>query len=158
MKSRVANAAELLDAVERVCEGGSVIDTELVREMLGARHRTDRLAELTPREREVLALMAEGRSNRGIAQALWISEGAVEKHVRHILRSLIFRARATITAGSSPSSPFSKPADLQQRSIACLPSASFEINPTRRTRPTSSAMSSSSYAETIMTRSVGSVR
>ena len=56
--------------------------------MLGARHRTDRLAELTPREREVLALMAEGRSNSGIAHALWISEGAVEKHVRHILAKL----------------------------------------------------------------------
>jgi DNA-binding NarL/FixJ family response regulator len=67
LKSRVANAAALLDAVERVCEGGSVIETELVREMLGARHQADRLAELTPRERDVLALMAEGRSNRGIA-------------------------------------------------------------------------------------------
>jgi DNA-binding NarL/FixJ family response regulator len=88
LKSRVANAAGLLDAVERVCEGGSVIETELVREMLGARHRADRLAVLTPREREVLALMAEGRSNRGVAQMLWISEGAVEKHVRHILAKL----------------------------------------------------------------------
>jgi DNA-binding NarL/FixJ family response regulator len=88
LKSRVANAADLLDAVERLCEGGSVIDTGLVREMLGARHRTDRLAELTPREREVLALMAEGRSNRGIAQTLWISDGAVEKHIRHILAKL----------------------------------------------------------------------
>ncbi len=88
LKSSVARATDLVDAVERVSEGGSVIDTALVREMLGRQHRTDPLAELTPREREVLALMAEGRSNRGIAHALWISEGAVEKHVRHILAKL----------------------------------------------------------------------
>ena len=88
LKSRVAKTADLLDAVERVCEGGSVIDAALVREMLGAQRRTDPLAELTPREREVLALMAEGRSNRGIAHALWVTEGAVEKHVRHILAKL----------------------------------------------------------------------
>jgi DNA-binding NarL/FixJ family response regulator len=88
LKSRVAKATDLLEAVERVAEGGSVIDAALVREVLGARHRTDRLAELTPREREVLTLMAEGRSNSGIAGSLWISEGAVEKHVRHILAKL----------------------------------------------------------------------
>ncbi len=88
LKSRVARAADLLEAVERISDGGSVIDTALVREMLDARHRTDRLAELTPREREVLALMAEGRSNSGIAHTLWVSEGAVEKHVRHILAKL----------------------------------------------------------------------
>jgi DNA-binding NarL/FixJ family response regulator len=88
LKSRVAKAADLLEAVDRVAEGGSVIDAALVREVLGARHRTDRLAELTPREREVLTLMAEGRSNSGIAEALWVSEGAVEKHVRHILAKL----------------------------------------------------------------------
>ncbi len=88
LKSRVTKAADLLEAVERVSDGGSVIDAELVREMLAARHRTDPLAELTPREREVLALMAEGRSNSGIAHALWVSEGAVEKHVKHILAKL----------------------------------------------------------------------
>jgi DNA-binding NarL/FixJ family response regulator len=88
LKSRVAKASDLLDAVERVADGGSVIDAALVREVLGARHRTDRLAELTPREREVLTLMAEGQSNSGIAGALWVSEGAVEKHVRHILAKL----------------------------------------------------------------------
>lgn len=88
LKSSVARPADLLDAIDRVSEGGSVIDTALVREMFGARRRTDRLAELTPREREVLEHMAEGRSNRGIAQALWISDGAVEKHVRHILAKL----------------------------------------------------------------------
>ncbi len=88
LKSRVAKATDLLEAVERVAEGGSIIDAALVREVLGARHQTDRLAELTPREREVLALMAEGRSNSGIAGALFVSEGAVEKHVRHILAKL----------------------------------------------------------------------
>ncbi len=88
LKSSIAKATDLLDAVERVAEGGSVIDAALVREVIGARHRTDRLAELTPREREVLTLMAEGRSNSGIAGALWVSEGAVEKHVRHILAKL----------------------------------------------------------------------
>ena len=88
LKSRVAKATDLLEAVERISDGGSVIDAALVREMLGARHRTDRLAELTPREREVLALMAEGRSNSGIAHTLWVTEGAVEKHVRHILAKL----------------------------------------------------------------------
>jgi serine/threonine-protein kinase PknK len=88
LKSRVAKASDLLEGVERICDGGSVIDAALVREMLGARHRTDRLADLTPREHEVLALMAEGRSNSGIARTLWISEGAVEKHVRHILAKL----------------------------------------------------------------------
>jgi DNA-binding NarL/FixJ family response regulator len=88
LKTRVAKAADLLEAVERVGDGGSVIDPALVREMLGARHRNDPLGELTPREREVLALMAEGRSNSGIAHTLWVSEGAVEKHVRHILAKL----------------------------------------------------------------------
>jgi DNA-binding NarL/FixJ family response regulator len=88
LKSRVAKGSDLLDAVERVGDGGSVIDAALVREMFGARRRTDRLAELTPREREVLALMAEGRSNGGIAKELVITEGAVEKHVRHILAKL----------------------------------------------------------------------
>src|SRR5579862_5000437 len=88
LKSRVAKAADLLEAVERISDGGSVIDAALVREMLGARHRTDRLAVLTPREREVLALMAEGRSNSGIANTLWVSDGAVEKHVKHILAKL----------------------------------------------------------------------
>ena len=88
LKSRVASGEELLDAVERVASGGSVIDPGLVREMLNARRRADPLADLTPREREVLALMAEGRSNFGIAQTLWVTEGAVEKHVKHILSKL----------------------------------------------------------------------
>jgi DNA-binding NarL/FixJ family response regulator len=88
LKSRVMNAADFLDALERVARGGLVIDPALVQELVAQRRRDDPLAELTPREREVLALMAEGRSNSGIAQRLWITEGAVEKHVRSILAKL----------------------------------------------------------------------
>jgi DNA-binding NarL/FixJ family response regulator len=87
LKDRVMNAADLLDAVERVARGGSVLDPALVGELVRQR-RNDPLADLTSREREVLALMAEGRSNSGIAQRLWITEGAVEKHVRSILTKL----------------------------------------------------------------------
>jgi serine/threonine-protein kinase PknK len=81
-------AADFLDAVERIARGGSVVDPSLVKALVGAGRRDDPLAELTPREREVLALMAEGRSNNGIAQRLYITEGAVEKHVRSILMKL----------------------------------------------------------------------
>jgi serine/threonine-protein kinase PknK len=88
LKSRVMNAADLIDALERITRGGSVVDPALIQELVAARRRNDPLAELTPREREVLALMAEGRSNNGIAQRLFITEGAVEKHVRSILGKL----------------------------------------------------------------------
>jgi DNA-binding NarL/FixJ family response regulator len=88
LKSRVMDAADFVDAVERILRGGSVVDPALIQELLGARRRDDPLAELTPRELEVLALMAEGRSNNGIAHRLYITEGAVEKHVRSILRKL----------------------------------------------------------------------
>ena len=88
LKSSVMKAADFLDAVERIMRGGSVLDASLVRELVGAARRDDPLAELTPREREVLALMAEGRSNNGIAHRLYITEGAVEKHVRSILIKL----------------------------------------------------------------------
>jgi DNA-binding NarL/FixJ family response regulator len=88
LKSRVMNAADFVDALERVARGGLVIDPALVQELVAQRRRDDPLAELTPREREVLALMAEGRSNSGIAHRLWITEGAVEKHVRSILAKL----------------------------------------------------------------------
>jgi DNA-binding NarL/FixJ family response regulator len=88
LKSRVMKAADFLDAVERIVGGGSVVDPALVKELVGAGRRDDPLAELTPREREVLGLMAEGRSNNGIAQRLYITEGAVEKHVRSILMKL----------------------------------------------------------------------
>ncbi len=88
LKSRVMNTAQLLDALERISSGGSVFDPALVQELVAQRHRSDPLQELTPREREVLALMAEGRSNNGIAGRLFITEGAVEKHVRSILAKL----------------------------------------------------------------------
>jgi serine/threonine-protein kinase PknK len=88
LKSRVMRAADFLDAVERVANGGSVVDPSLIKALVGAGRRDDRLAELTAREREVLALMAEGRSNNGIAHRLVITEGAVEKHVRSILMKL----------------------------------------------------------------------
>jgi DNA-binding NarL/FixJ family response regulator len=88
LKSRVMNSADFLDALERIARGSSVIDPALVKMLVAGRRRDDALAELTSREREVLALMAEGRSNNGIAQRLFITEGAVEKHVRNILMKL----------------------------------------------------------------------
>jgi DNA-binding NarL/FixJ family response regulator len=88
LKSRVSDVDEFLDTLERVANGGSVVDPALVRELVAARRRDDPLAVLSPREREVLALMAEGRSNAGIARRLWVTEGTVEKHVRAILTKL----------------------------------------------------------------------
>ncbi len=88
LKSRVTHVDEFLDALDRVLAGGSVVDQEIVEELLGQPRRVDPLAPLSAREREVLALMAEGRSNAGIAHRLSISEGAVEKHVRSILGKL----------------------------------------------------------------------
>lgn len=88
LKSRVADLEEFLDTVQRVCRGGSVVDPSLVQELVVARAVDDPLDELTPREREVLALMAEGRSNTGIARRLWVTEGTVEKHISNILMKL----------------------------------------------------------------------
>jgi DNA-binding NarL/FixJ family response regulator len=88
LKSRVSDVDEFLDTLERVANGGSVVDPALVRELVAARRRDDPLAVLSPREREVLALMAEGRSNAGIGRRLWVTEGTVEKHVRAILTKL----------------------------------------------------------------------
>jgi DNA-binding NarL/FixJ family response regulator len=88
LKSRVTNVDDFVDAVDRVVRGGCVIDPALVQELVGQRRRNDPLSELTARELEVLQLMAEGRSNVGIARHLWVTEGAVEKHVRSILAKL----------------------------------------------------------------------
>jgi DNA-binding NarL/FixJ family response regulator len=88
LKSRVTDVEEFIDTLQRVARGGSVVDPGLVAELVAARHRDDPLAALSPREREVLALMAEGRSNSGIARRLWVTEGTVEKHVRSILTKL----------------------------------------------------------------------
>jgi DNA-binding NarL/FixJ family response regulator len=85
LKSRVTDVADFLDTIEQISQGGSIVDPGLVQELIAARHRNDPLEHLTRREHEVLALMAEGRSNAGIAHRLWITEGTVEKHVRSIL-------------------------------------------------------------------------
>ena len=88
LKSRVTDVAEFLDTLQRIARGGSVVDPALVQELVLARRRDDPLAALSAREREVLALMAEGHSNAGIGRRLWVTEGTVEKHVRSILAKL----------------------------------------------------------------------
>src|SRR3954453_6116651 len=88
LKSRVTELDEFLDAVGRVSRGGSVVDPLLVQELLTAREVGDRVEERTPRERGVLGLMAEGRSNAGITRRLWITEGTVERHVHSIMMKL----------------------------------------------------------------------
>jgi PAS domain S-box-containing protein len=88
LKDSVANVDQLLDALERVSEGGIVLDPKLVVDLVGRTLRPDPLEVLTAREREVVELMAEGRSNAAIADVLWVTEGAVEKHIRHIFSKL----------------------------------------------------------------------
>jgi DNA-binding NarL/FixJ family response regulator len=87
LKDRIADVDAFIDALNRVADGGSALDPDVVSRMIG-RNRTDGLDALTPRERDVLRLMAEGRSNRGIADALVVTEDAVEKHVNNLLRKL----------------------------------------------------------------------
>jgi DNA-binding NarL/FixJ family response regulator len=88
LKSRVTDVTQFLETVQRIAAGASVVDPSLVQELIKARRRRDPLDVLSPREREVLALMAEGRSNAGIAGEIFVSEGTVEKHVRSILTKL----------------------------------------------------------------------
>ena len=88
LKDRVADVSDFVEALERVAVGGTALDPEVVTQLMGATRRTDSLSVLTAREREVLALMAEGRSNAAIANALVVSEGAVEKHVANIFAKL----------------------------------------------------------------------
>ena len=88
LKSRVTDVGDFVESVQRVARGGSVIDPGLVNELVTARRRNDPLDALTPREREVLAAMAEGYSNAGIARRLHINEGTVEKHVQRIFPKL----------------------------------------------------------------------
>jgi DNA-binding NarL/FixJ family response regulator len=88
LKSRVTDVEEFIDTLQRVARGASVVDPALVAELVAARRRNDPLGVLSAREHEVLALMAEGRSNAGIAHRLWVTEGTVEKHVRSILTKL----------------------------------------------------------------------
>ena len=88
LKERVGDVESFVEAVTRVASGGSALDPEIVARMLGRRRRDRPLDQLTPRERDVLGAMAEGNSNRGIAQALLISQASVEKHVTSIFRKL----------------------------------------------------------------------
>jgi DNA-binding NarL/FixJ family response regulator len=105
LKTRVTDVADFVDTLERVSKGASVVDPALVQELVSSRRRDDPLAVLSAREQEVLMLMAEGRSNAGIARRLWVTEGTVEKHVRSILTKLNLpetgddhrRVRAVIT-------------------------------------------------------------
>jgi DNA-binding NarL/FixJ family response regulator len=105
LKTRVTDVEEFVDGLQRIAKGASVIDPGVVKELVSARRRDDPLAVLSPREHEVLALMAEGRSNAGIGRRLWVTEGTVEKHVRSILTKLNLpetsddhrRVRAVIT-------------------------------------------------------------
>ncbi|HLH58267.1 MAG TPA: response regulator transcription factor [Streptosporangiaceae bacterium] len=88
LKSRVTDVTDFIETVERITAGGSVVDPSLVQELVRAHRRRDPLDVLSPREREVLALMAEGASNAGIARRIFVTEGTVEKHVRSILTKL----------------------------------------------------------------------
>jgi len=88
LKDRVADVGEFIEAISRVAHGGTVLDPEVVRQMLGASRRASSLAALTARERDVLTLIAEGRSNTAIAEALVITGGVVEKHIASIFAKL----------------------------------------------------------------------
>ena len=88
LKSRITDVADFIDTVRRIAAGASVVDPSLVSELIRARRRHDPLDALSPREREVLALMAQGASNAGIARQIFVTEGPVEKHVRSILTKL----------------------------------------------------------------------
>jgi DNA-binding NarL/FixJ family response regulator len=99
LKERVGKVEEFVDAAVRVADGRNAVDPEVVARMLGRRRRRSAIAELSPRELEVLAAMAEGKSNRGIAQSLYISQGAVEKHTTNVFGKLgRARSRRSIAA------------------------------------------------------------
>jgi DNA-binding NarL/FixJ family response regulator len=88
LKDRVADVSDFVDALVRVAAGGTVLDPEVVTQLMGTTRRTEALAGLTPRERDVLGLMAEGRSNTAIAATLFLSAGAIEKHITSIFSKL----------------------------------------------------------------------
>ena len=92
MKERVGRVDQLLDALQRVAAGECVVDRSVVDDLLARRRRVDPIEELTPREREILALMAEGRSNQGICRALWLSPKTVETHIRGAFAKLAIPA------------------------------------------------------------------
>jgi DNA-binding NarL/FixJ family response regulator len=95
LKSRISDVDDFLATLDRIINGAEVVDPVLVQELLAARRVDDPLRALSPREREVLGLMAEGRSNAGIAQKLWVTEGTVEKHIS----SILIKLRIPETAG-----------------------------------------------------------
>jgi DNA-binding NarL/FixJ family response regulator len=95
LKERVGDVSVFVDAVSRVAAGGTALDPEIVARMMGRRRDQAPLDKLSPRDREVLREMAEGKSNRGIAEALFVSEAAVEKHVSAIFRKLAIESSAT---------------------------------------------------------------
>jgi DNA-binding NarL/FixJ family response regulator len=88
LKSRITDVADLIEALHQVAKGGSVVDPVLVQALVHQRRHSDPLAALTQREHDVLELMAQGRSNSGIARRLWLAEGTVQKHIHHILNKL----------------------------------------------------------------------
>ena len=88
LKDRVADVGDFLDALDRLADGGTVLDHDIVTEVLARSRKRERLASLTAREREVLTLMAEGRTNASVAAELVVSEGAVEKHITNIFNKL----------------------------------------------------------------------
>jgi DNA-binding NarL/FixJ family response regulator len=93
LKSRITDVDDFVQTLDHVAKGGSIVDPALVHELVAAQRKDDPLGELSEREREVLALMAEGRSNAGIAHRLWVTEGTVEKHVSSILSKLTLDAK-----------------------------------------------------------------
>ncbi|GAB3871971.1 response regulator [Kibdelosporangium lantanae] len=104
LKDRVSDVAQFIDAVRRVAAGGTAMDPEVISQLLARRER-DEVGSLTPREREVLGLMAEGRSNAAIAARMFVTEKAVSKHTNNIFAKLQLPRRRTTTAGCSRSSP-----------------------------------------------------
>ena len=123
LKSRVGDVADFIDSLKRIARGGTVVDPELVKDLVSERRRHDPLAVLSTREREVLALMAEGRSNAGIGRELWVAEGTIEKHVSSILTKLNLpetgndhrRVRAVIAFLEAPRQVVNPPPQGYQR-------------------------------------------
>ena len=105
LKSRVTDVTDFIETLTRVMRGGSAVDSALVQKLVRAHRVDDPLPELTSREREVLALLAEGLSNAGIGRALWVTEATVEKHVRSILMKLPLPDSDEVHRRCWPSSP-----------------------------------------------------
>jgi len=131
LKSRVTDVADFVDTLGRIAKGASVVDPALVAELVSAQRRNDPLAVLSAREREVLALMAEGRSNAGIAHRIWVTEGTVEKHVRSILTKLNLLRPVMTTAGCWRWSPSSRPAERARKPVAILPAVVVRFSDSR---------------------------